>query len=226
VCKKRTFPKSSRCRRRERTGDFFEQVSLKRELHIAGMLLRRGIARVSIAEALTWVKSDPFFVRPDPDGKLLTTRQVRDAENKMIQLAAEGQGKHEPLNGGKEWVIRHPLVAASEEQSKAVRHVLGSEDFVISFKGPAGAGKTELMTEAVTAIESLSSKRVMILAPSSPSVEVLRAQGFARANTLQQFELNPELQQAVKGTARSELCIKLFQFKGQRQGRSRRCCCR
>jgi hypothetical protein len=143
VCKKRTFPKSSRCRRRERTGDFFEQVSLKRELHIAGMLLRRGIARVSIAEALTWVKSDPLFVRPDPDGKLLTTRQVRDAENKMIQLAAEGQGKHEPLNGGKEWVIRHPLVAASEEQSKAVRHVLGSKDFIISFKGPAGAGKTE-----------------------------------------------------------------------------------
>ena len=86
----------------------FEQVSLKRELHIAGMLLRRGIARVSIAEALTWVKSDPLLVRPDPDGKLLTTRQVRDAENKMIKLGAEGQGKHEPLNGGKEWVIRHP----------------------------------------------------------------------------------------------------------------------
>ena len=177
----------------------FEHVSLKRELHIAGMLLRRGIARVSVAEALAWVKSNPLFVRPDPDGKLLTTREVRDAEKKMIHLAAQGQGKHEALGGGKEWVIRHPLVAASEEQSKAVRHVLGSEDFVISFKGPAGAGKTELMTEAVTAIESLSGKGVMLLAPSSPSVEVLRAQGFARANTLQQFELNPELQQAVKG---------------------------
>jgi hypothetical protein len=177
----------------------FEHVSLKRELHIAGMLLRRGIARVSVAQALAWVKSDPIFVRPGPEGKLLTTREVRDAENKMIHLTADGQGKHGPLNGGKEWVIRHFLVAASEEQSKAVRHVLSSEDFMISFKGPAGAGKTELMTEAVTAIESLSSKRVMILAPSSPSVEVLRAQGFARANTLQQFELNPELQQAVKG---------------------------
>jgi hypothetical protein len=117
------------------------------------MLLRRGIARVSIAEALTWVKSDLFFVRPNPDGKLLTRRQVLDAENKMIGLVAEGQGKHEPLDGGKEWVISHPLVAASDEQSKAVRHVLGSEDFMISFTGPAGAGKTELMTEAVTAIE-------------------------------------------------------------------------
>jgi hypothetical protein len=89
----------------------FEQVSVKRELHVAGMLLRRRIARVSIAEALEWVKSDPLFVRPDPDGKLLTIREVRDAENKMIRLAAEGQGKHEPLNGGKEWVIRQPLSA-------------------------------------------------------------------------------------------------------------------
>jgi hypothetical protein len=46
----------------------FEQVSLKSELHIAGMLLRRRIARVGIAEALAWVKSDPLFVRIDPDG--------------------------------------------------------------------------------------------------------------------------------------------------------------
>jgi hypothetical protein len=91
----------------------------------------------------------------------------------MIQLAAQCQGKREALRGVKEWVIRHPIVATSEEQSKTVRHVLGSEDFVISFEGPAGAGKTELMSEAVTAIESLSGKGVMLLAPSSPSVEVL-----------------------------------------------------
>jgi hypothetical protein len=139
------------------------------------MLLRRGIARVSVAEALAWVKSNPLFVRPDPDGRLLTTHEVREAEKKMILLAQQGQGKHEALGGGKEWVIRHPLVGASEEQSQAVHHILGSKDFITSFTGPAGAGKTELMTEAVIAIESLSAKRVIILAPSSPSVEVLSA---------------------------------------------------
>jgi ATP-dependent exoDNAse (exonuclease V) alpha subunit len=176
----------------------FEQVSLKRELHIAGMLLRRGIARVGIAEALAWVKSDPLFVRPDPDRGLVTTCKIRDAENKMIRLTEEGRGKHEALNLAKEWVIRDPQVGATQEQAKAVHHVLHSQDFLISFKGPAGAGKTALMTEAVTAIESLSNKRVIVLAPSSPSVEVLRAQGFATADTLQQFLLNPRLQQAAK----------------------------
>jgi ATP-dependent exoDNAse (exonuclease V) alpha subunit len=177
----------------------FEQVSLKRELHIAGMLLRRGIARVSIAEALAWVKSDPHFVRPDPDGGLVTTCEIRDAENKMIRLAEEGRGKHEALNRAKEWVIRHSQVGATEEQAKAVHHVLDSQDFLISFKGPAGAGKTELMTEAVTAIESLSGKRVMVLAPSSTSVEVLRAQGFTAAETLQQFQVDNALQERAKG---------------------------
>jgi conjugative relaxase-like TrwC/TraI family protein len=111
----------------------FEQVSVKRELHVAGMLLRRGIARVPVAEALTWVRSDPLFVRPDPDGRWLTTREIRDAEEKIIGLAAEGRGKHEPLGGEKEWVIRNPLVGASQEQTKAVHHVLSSKDFVISF---------------------------------------------------------------------------------------------
>jgi hypothetical protein len=177
----------------------FEHVSVKRELHIASMFLRRGIARVSVAEALAWVKSDPLFVRPDPDGKLLTTREVRDAEEKMISLAVEGQGKHEALGGGKDWIIRNPLVGASQEQTKAVHHVLGSKDFVISFKGPAGAGKTALMAEAVAAIESFSGRRVTVLAPSSPSVEVLRAQGFTAAETLQQFQVNSELQEQVKG---------------------------
>ena len=181
------------------TKHLFEHVSLKRELHIAGMLLRRGLARVPVAEALAWTKSDPQFVRPDPDGILLTTLEVADAENKMIQLAAEGQGKHEALNGGKEWVVRDPLVGGSEEQSKAVCHVLGSKDFVISFKGPAGAGKTQLMTEAVTAIKALSGKRVLVLAPSSASVEVLRAQGFTNAETLQQFQVNSNLQEQIKG---------------------------
>src|SRR5260370_30703961 len=39
----------------------------------------------------------------------------------------------------------------------------------------------------------------MTVAPSSPSVEVLRAQGFANADTLQQFQTNRDLQQAAIG---------------------------
>jgi hypothetical protein len=117
----------------------------------------------------------------------------------MIHLAEQGQGQHEALGSGKEWIIRHPLVGASNEHSQVVHHILGSKDFISSFTGPAGAGKTALMTEVVTAIESSSGKRVIILVPSCPSVEVLRAQGFATADTLQQFLMNRDLQEAAKG---------------------------
>src|SRR6516225_12115081 len=75
----------------------FEQVSLRRARHVVGTLLRRGIARVPVAEALAWVRSDPLFVRPDSEGRLVTTREIRDAEEKMIRLAAEGRDKHEAL---------------------------------------------------------------------------------------------------------------------------------
>jgi hypothetical protein len=94
----------------------FEQVSLKRELHVVGMLLRRGIARVSVTEALAWVKSDPLFVRPDPHGKLLTTREVRDAEEKMIRLAAEGQVNTRRWAGKKSGPLAIPLSAPAKNR--------------------------------------------------------------------------------------------------------------
>jgi hypothetical protein len=96
----------------------------------------------------------------------------------MIHLAAQGQGKHEALGGGKEWIIRHPLVVASEEQSKAIHHVLRSKDFIISFKGPAGAGKFGTIQEipddtgrlaaiAEKQIEALKAQRsTLIIAPT------------------------------------------------------------
>jgi hypothetical protein len=63
----------------------FEQVSVKPELHVAGMLLRRGIARVPVAEALAWVESDLLFVRPDPDSRLVHSRDSRRGrENDQI----------------------------------------------------------------------------------------------------------------------------------------------
>jgi hypothetical protein len=45
-----------------------------RELHAAGMLLRRGIGQVSVEEARVFASSDEFFVRPGSG--LVTTREV------------------------------------------------------------------------------------------------------------------------------------------------------
>jgi len=43
----------------------FERASVARELNAAGMLLRRGIGRVSVEEARVFAGSDDFLCIPD-----------------------------------------------------------------------------------------------------------------------------------------------------------------
>ena len=42
----------------------FERSSVARELHAAAMLLRRGLGRVNVAEALDFARKDGRFMRP------------------------------------------------------------------------------------------------------------------------------------------------------------------
>jgi ATP-dependent exoDNAse (exonuclease V) alpha subunit len=51
----------------------------------------------------------------------------------------------------------------------------------------------------VRAIEALSGKDVMVLAPSSSAVNELRSRVTPKAETIQQFMINPELQDAARG---------------------------
>jgi conjugative relaxase-like TrwC/TraI family protein len=177
----------------------FERSSVARELHAAGMLLRRGIGRVSVEEARDFVKTDPRFVRLDPAGTLVTTREVLAEESAMIETARAGQSKFEPIERNEEWTILSPAVAQSKEQTKAVQEVLRSRDLVTAIHGPAGSGKTTLMREAVNALETLSGKDVLVLAPSASAVQVLKSEGFAKSDTFQKFIADSALQPLAKG---------------------------
>ena len=161
----------------------FERASVARELHAAAMLLRRGIGRVSVEEARVFAKADSRFMRADPNGALVTTREVLSVEAAMIETAKAGQKNREAIGRGKEWTILSPMVAQSEEQTKAVQRVLNSRDLVTTIHGPAGSGKTVLMQEAVNAVETLSGKNVLALAPSASAVQVLQNDGFAKSDT-------------------------------------------
>lgn len=174
----------------------FEQVSVKRELHIAAMLLRRGIAKVSVQDAVDWVKKDARFI-PVANGRW-TTRSVRNAEQAMINMACRGRGQYDALGLGKTWYATYPT-KDDEGQCEAIRHLLESKDFMASVRGPAGSGKTQFMRTSVHAIEMLSGKHICVLAPSSSAVEVLRKQGFENADTLQMFQWSDKTRERVKG---------------------------
>jgi ATP-dependent exoDNAse (exonuclease V) alpha subunit len=80
-------------------------------------------------------------------------------------------------------------------KKNAVLEILRSRDLVTSVRGPAGSGKTSLQ-EAVKAVASLSGRDVLVLAPSSSAVKVLKEQGFAASDTFQQL-MDSELLQDV-----------------------------
>jgi len=175
----------------------FERVSITRQLHAAGMLLRRAIGKASVEEAERFATADPMFVRTS--GGFLTTAEVLAEERELLECVNSGRAKFEPLGGSKPWEISDPRVRSNQEQALAVEHVLRFRDLVTSIRGAAGTGKTTMMTEAVTALEKLSGREVRVFAPSASAVEVLRKDGFTSAETLQQLLENPDLQRQIQG---------------------------
>ena len=128
----------------------FERASVARELHAAGMLLRRGIGRVSVEEARLFTSTEDFFVRPGSG--VVTTREVLAEEAALLAAVKAGRGGCAELGCGGQWKFLSPFVAGNEEQTNAVLHVLKSRDLVTSIRGPAGSGKTTMMQEAVRAL--------------------------------------------------------------------------
>ena len=175
----------------------FERASVARELHAAAMLLRRGIGLVGVEEARGFARTDDRFVRRR--GDLITTHEVLAEEASLLETAKAGQGRHEELGRGGQWKFLSPLVISSEEQINAVRHILKSRDLVSSIRGPAGSGKTAMMQEAVKALATLSGKDVLVMAPSSSAVQVLKEQGFVALDTFQKLMESSLLQDVARG---------------------------
>ena len=131
------------------------------------------------------------------DREFVTTLEVLEAENRMIDFAKEGRGTRMTI-ARKEHVFKRDWL--NEQQKEAVRHVLFSRDTVTAVTGGAGTGKSSLMEEAAEAILS-NGKEVFVFAPSTGAREVLEEKGFAKAQTtehlLRNTKLHPELKDQV-----------------------------
>jgi hypothetical protein len=77
---------------------------------VAGMLLRRGIGRVSVEAARIFAQTDSRFIRPDPNGSLITTREVLAEERRTVERCRDGQGAHEAMGRGQAWEIGSEVV--------------------------------------------------------------------------------------------------------------------
>ena len=86
-----------------------------------------------------------------------------------------------------------------DDQRKAVEAILQNSNAVIAIEGKAGTGKTTLMTEAISAMQS-AGQNIFTFAPTSQAVEVLKKEGFEQSETIQQFLINAELQNQARNS--------------------------
>jgi conjugative relaxase-like TrwC/TraI family protein len=174
----------------------FERSSIVRELHAAGMFLRRGIGRVSIDQAKAFASKDARFVRPYSGARVMTTREVLHEEAEMLKIVEAGRDRYEEIGRGGAW---EPAGQISDEQKAAVDHILRSRDLVTAIRGVAGTGKTRMLCEATRAMPAVSGRDVLLFAPSSAAAQVLKDEGFTASDTVQQLMANATLQDVARG---------------------------
>lgn len=133
-----------------------------------------------------------LLLRATQDGvSLVTTPSVLAEERATISFARDGRGTCRPIAAGRRIFQRDWLNA---DQREAVEQVLNSRDRVMVIRGGAGTGQTSLLQELAGAIEA-QGQRVLAFAPSAEaSRTVLRADGFATADTVARLLVDERLQ--------------------------------
>lgn len=175
----------------------YERASIVTEKELLRQALRYGVGDVDVEQTRRQLLRDEFIKQAVDGRQWFTTRHVLAQEKRLIDFVADGKGKFKPFHSG-----AYPFQnqALSEEQRRAVLHVLHSTDRVTAIRGGAGTGKTTMMREAVTAIES-SGLKVFTFAPSAEASRgVLRTDaGFLNAETVEALLQNPKLHEQVRG---------------------------
>ncbi|MBX3352968.1 MAG: relaxase domain-containing protein [Phycisphaeraceae bacterium] len=181
----------------------FERKSALPEVRLVEQALRFGVGRVGVEDAWAEVRGRTMLSRTIDGQTFVTTREVLAQERAMLAFAVGGKGTCAParerlLCRTPGWEPSKPL---SDDQQKAVDHVLDSTDRVVAIRGAAGVGKTTMTLEAVGALRA-AGLAVMVVAPTaaaSRGADGLRGKGLATADTVAKLLSDPKMQAGLKG---------------------------
>jgi len=174
----------------------YRQSTVERH-QVAGVALEHGVTLKPEAVEKAIDAAGVLKRHLDANGsqrELITTREVLEAERRMITFARDGRGTKKAI-GKTDYEISRTWL--NEQQQTAVRSVLESRDQVLAISGGAGTGKSSLMEEAAEGIQK-HGKQVYTFAPSTGAKEVLQEKGFQNAQTVEHLLRNSELQAELK----------------------------
>jgi conjugative relaxase-like TrwC/TraI family protein len=193
----------------------FQNASAVSEKRLRAEALTYAVGSIK-PEDVADISRHPEAIPVRHDGQLfVTTKTMLNSEISFLQFAKDGQRKHQPfiparehfagkqlnpLEYSRSGTFTESLAGLSEEQQKAVLHVLNSRDTVTGIVGKAGTGKTTTMRSTRDVLEAETGMHVFAFAQSSQaSRNVLAKEGFKDATTLETLLRSTKVQEQVKG---------------------------
>jgi conjugative relaxase-like TrwC/TraI family protein len=174
----------------------YERASVVTDKALVTEALWNGVGHVNVAQVERQLLREDILTQEMNGRRWCTTREVLREEWENIGFVKKGFGQCRPLNT-KPYIFQNNQLG--QDQTDAVRHVMTSPDRVMATRGPAGAGKTTMMQEAVAGIEA-DGHRVFTFAPSAESSRgTLRKEGFQNAETVSHLLKNESLHPQLRG---------------------------
>ena len=173
-----------------------ERASVVTDKALVTEALWHGVGQVDVAQVERQLLREDILTQEMNGRRWCTTKEVLREEWENIGFVKKGYGQCRPLNT-KPYTFQNDQLG--QDQRDAVRHVMTSPDRVMATRGPAGAGKTTMMQEAVAGIEA-GGHRVFTFAPSAESSRgTLRKEGFQDAQTVAHLLKNESLHPQLHG---------------------------
>lgn len=173
-----------------------ERASVVTDKALMTEALWHGVGHVDVDQTERQLLRDDILSQEMGGRRWCTTKEVLREEWENIGFVKKGCGQCRPLNP-QPYTFQNDQLG--QDQMDAVRHVMTSPDRVMATRGPAGAGKTTMMQEAVAGIEA-GGHRVFTFAPSAESSRgTLRKEGFQDAQTVAHLLKNESLHPQLRG---------------------------
>ena len=177
-------------------GESLRHQSAVSEKSVLLRVLQRGFGALVSGDARAAMELQGVMRGEVGGRRWITTAAAHTMEQQVIEYARSGRNRCAPL------ALRQPIRAdwLNSQQQAAVRHVWHSQDRVMIVRGGAGVGKTTLMSEAVAGLTAAGNK-CFVFASTIPATEVLRAEGFKSAQTVQRLIASREAQAEIGDNA-------------------------
>ena len=162
----------------------FERKSVVPEHELLKVALTHRLGEVDLRNLKTAVQDSSELVKTE---RGFSTREIVATELDLIQTVNAACDAVGPLH-----YLHTPAAWLSEDQQRAIYHVLRTSDRITGLRGLAGTGKTTVLHELVAACAEVKIEP-LFCAPTAAATDVLRKEGFEAATLQGLLQSKPTL---------------------------------